>query len=162
MFLPTSGFRRSRRRARRHHSGDTISEPVSHILKPRLAALVLDGIVKRTCDGQVFVAAVLQDCRRNRQQNPGSRGKKPTPEIRTPGSADRRHRTRRNPTAHTAQVTSFAALCAIAFGWEAREKLLDPVPEPPNAMKARRKELSNINSDGAACPRPCHDSFADA
>ena len=55
-------------RACRHHSGHVITKPIADILQPRLAALILDAVMKKRRDGQVFVPTVLQDSRRHRQQ----------------------------------------------------------------------------------------------
>jgi hypothetical protein len=46
-------------RARRDYAGHTTAEPVSDILQSRLTALILDAVVTKSCDRQVFVAAIL-------------------------------------------------------------------------------------------------------
>jgi hypothetical protein len=38
-------------RAGRYHLGDTIAEPISDILQPRLASLILYAIMKKSCNG---------------------------------------------------------------------------------------------------------------
>jgi hypothetical protein len=46
-------------RARRYHAGHTIAEPVSDIIQACFTALILDAVMKKRRDGQVFVATVL-------------------------------------------------------------------------------------------------------
>ena len=48
-------------RAGCNHAGHPIAEPVSNILQPRIAALILGAVVKESCDGQILVATILQD-----------------------------------------------------------------------------------------------------
>src|SRR5262245_28377091 len=55
-------------RARRHHARYTIPESVADILQPCLAALIFDAVVEEGGNGEVFVAAVLQDGRGDRQK----------------------------------------------------------------------------------------------
>jgi hypothetical protein len=45
-------------RARRHYAGHTIAKSVSDIVQPRLAALILNAVVKKSRDSKVFIAFV--------------------------------------------------------------------------------------------------------
>jgi hypothetical protein len=42
-----------------HYVGHPITEPVSDVLQPRLAALILNSVVKKSRNGQILVATVL-------------------------------------------------------------------------------------------------------
>src|SRR6516164_551702 len=51
-----------------------LAEPVPKIIQPRLAALIFNAIVQKCRNSEVFVAAVLQNCRSHGQQMSHVRG----------------------------------------------------------------------------------------